>query len=87
MKKIFSSKTFGILLLFSLVGNVVMGFFLVTYTEELNKKKKEEKVYKAQVEKKKKNLDELIQETDTVLTNLKSEIQKMNSEEDKNTKK
>ena len=87
MKKIFSSKTFGVILLLSLIGNVVMGFFLVTYTEELNKKKKEEKVYKAQVEKKKKNLDELIQETDTVLTNLKSEIQKMNSEEDKNTKK
>lgn len=87
MKKIFSSKTFGVILLLSLIGNVVMGFFLVTYTEELNQKKKEEKVYKAQVEKKKKNLDELIQETDTVLKNLKSEIQKMNSEEDKNTKK
>ena len=86
MKKIFSSKTFGVILLLSLIGNVVMGFFLVTYTEELNKKKKEEKVYKAQVEKKKKNLDELIQETDTVLTNLKIEIQKM-KEEDQNTKK
>ena len=56
MKKIFSSKTFGVILLLSLIGNVVMGFFLVTYTEELNKKKKEEKVYKAQVEKKKKIL-------------------------------
>ena len=87
MKKIFSSKTFGLLLFLSLIGNVVMGFFLVTYTEELNKKKKEEKMYKAQVEKKKKNLDELVQETDAVLTNLKTEIQKMKSEEDKNAKK
>lgn len=87
MKKIFSSKTFGLLLFLSLIGNVVMGFFLVTYTEELNKKKKEEKIYKAQVEKKKKNLDELVQETDTVLTNLKTEIQKMKAEEDKNVKK
>ena len=87
MKKIFSSKTFGLLLFLSLIGNVVMGFFLVTYTEELNKKKKEEKIYKAQVEKKKKNLDELVQETDAVLTNLKTEIQKMKAEEDKNVKK
>ena len=87
MKKIFSSKTFGLLLFLSLIGNVVMGFFLVTYTEKLNKKKKEEKMYKAQVEKKKKNLDELVQETDAVLTNLKTEIQKMKSEEDKNAKK
>lgn len=87
MKKIFSSKTFGLLLFLSLIGNVVMGFFLVTYTEELNKKKNEEKIYKAQVEKKKKNLDELVQETDAVLTNLKTEIQKMKAEEDKNAKK
>lgn len=86
MKKIFSSKNLGILLFLSLAGNVIMGFFLVTYTEELNKKKKEEKNYKVQMEQKKKNLDELIQETDTVLTNLKTEIQKM-KEEDKNTKK
>ena len=64
-----------------------MGFFLVTYTEELNKKKKEEKNYKVQMEQKKKNLDELIQETDTVLMNLKSEIQKMQVEENKNGKK
>ena len=87
MKKIFSSKNLGILLFLSLVGNVITGFFLVTYTEELNKKKKEEKNYKVQMEQKKKNLDELIQETDTVLMNLKSEIQKMQVEENKNGKK
>ena len=39
------------------------------------------------MEQKKKNLDELIQETDTVLMNLKSEIQKMQVEENKNGKK
>ena len=87
MKKIFSIKNLGILLFLSLAGNVIMGFFLVTYTEELNKKKKEEKNYKVQMEQKKKNLDELIQETDTVLMNLKSEIQKMQVEENKNGKK
>ena len=87
MKKIFSSKNLGILLFLSLAGNVIMGFFLVTYTEELNQKKKEEKNYKVQMEQKKKNLDELIQETDTVLMNLKSEIQKMQVEENKNVKK
>lgn len=54
MKKIFSSKNLGILLFLSLAGNVIMGFFLVTYTEELNKKKKEEKNYKVQMEQKKK---------------------------------
>lgn len=87
MKKFFLSKNLGFLLLLSLAGNVVTGFFLITYTEELNKRKKEEKTYKVQMEQKKKNLDELIQETDTVLMNLKSEIQKMQLEENKNEKK
>lgn len=87
MKKIFSIKTFGFFLLLSLAGNVVTGFFLITYTRELNKRKKEEKNYKVQMEQKKKNLDELIQETDEVLMNLKSEIQKMQLEENKNEKK
>ena len=87
MKEFFSNKIFSSLLFLSLDGNIVTGFFLLTYVEELNQKKKEEKTYKVQVEQKKKNLDELIQETDAVLMNLKSEIKKMKLEEDKNTKK
>lgn len=87
MKEFFSNKIFSSLLFLSLVGNIVTGFFLLTYVEELNQKKKEEKTYKVQVEQKKKNLDELIQETDAVLMNLKSEIKKMQLEENKNLKK
>lgn len=87
MKEFFSNKIFSSLLFLSLASNIVTGFFLLTYVEELNQKKKEEKTYKVQVEQKKKNLDELIQETDAVLMNLKSEIKKMKLEEDKNTKK
>ena len=87
MKEFFSNKIFSSLLFLSLAGNIVTGFFLLTYVEELNQKKKEEKTYKVQVEQKKKNLDELIQETDAVLMNLRSEIKKMQLEENKNLKK
>ena len=87
MKEFFSNKIFSSLLFLSLAGNIVTGFFLLTYVEELNQKKKEEKTYRFQVEQKKKNLDELIQETDAVLMDLKAEIKKMQLEEDKNIKK
>lgn len=87
MKEFFSNKIFSSLLFLSLAGNIVTGFFLLTYVEELNQKKKEEKIYKVQVEQKKKNLDELIQETDAVLMDLKAEIKKMQVEENKNLKK
>ena len=87
MKEFFSNKIFSSLLFLSLAGNIVTGFFLLTYVEEFNQKKKEEKTYRFQVEQKKKNLDELIQETDAVLMDLKSEIKKMQLEENKNLKK